>query len=412
MGERKKYALAGTGSRASYMFAKPLLTTYADKAEIVGAFDTNSARMAAFMSHVGYTGPIFSSFQEMLEQSNPDCLIVASMDCTHADYVVKALQAGKRVYVEKPLCTTAAQCREILAATRKSPGLCLVTHNMRYGPASTSIRSILHEGRIGKPLFVQFHEMLDRSHGADYFRRWHRRMTNSGGLQIHKASHHFDVLNWWIGSKPKTVQALGALRVYGANSPYRGKRCLGCAEAGHCPFFVDYTKIDVYKKYYFDAEHVDGYMRDACVFDPSIDIQDQLSANIRYENGVDVVYSLAAHAAYEGMNVIIDGTLGRLEQSTVIQPSEQAALGIVTGKSQRLIIPGQGIIDVPLKSAKGDHGGADPALRDDFFGRDWSLPPNEQMAGVEEAVQAVLVGLAVTESIKTGGPVDVQSLLN
>ena len=58
-------------------------------------------------------------------------------------------------------------------------------------------------GVIGDVLSVDFHWMLDTHHGADYFRRWHRNKQNSGGLMVHKATHHFDLVNWWLSSVPE-----------------------------------------------------------------------------------------------------------------------------------------------------------------------------------------------------------------
>ena len=58
---------------------------------------------------------------------------------------------------------------------------------------------------------------------ADYFRRWHRDKRNSGGLLVHKATHHFDLINFWLGSAPELVMALGGLRFYGhENAQERG----------------------------------------------------------------------------------------------------------------------------------------------------------------------------------------------
>ena len=50
-------------------------------------------------------------------------------------------------------------------------------------------------GVIGNVVSVDFHWLLDTRHGADYFRRWHRNKRNSGGLLVHKATHHFDLVN-------------------------------------------------------------------------------------------------------------------------------------------------------------------------------------------------------------------------
>src|SRR5687767_15253676 len=63
--------------------------------------------------------------------------------------------------------------------------------------------------------------LLNTSHGADYFRRWHAQKENSGGLLVHKATHHFDLINWWLDAVPETVFAQGALAYYGRENAMR-----------------------------------------------------------------------------------------------------------------------------------------------------------------------------------------------
>jgi predicted dehydrogenase len=413
----KRYVLVGTGHRGLGMFAKPLATDFPTTASLVGMFDINPLRLAAAAAELPHRVDTFASFGEMLRKTDPDGVVVASRDCTHARYIVAALKAGKRAISEKPLCTTAGQCREILAAAGKSKAGCFVTHNARYGAADTAIRALLKSGRIGTPLFVQFDETLDRCHGADYFRRWHRFKANSGGLLIHKASHHFDSLNWWAQSKPAWVSAQGALRFYGRNGPFHGVRCRGCRHAAKCDFHVDFFQRDIYRKFYLEAESADGYHRDGCVFDPAIDIADQMGVLIRYENGLQVSYTLNAYCPYESQRVAIEGTRGRLEYFA------RSATGFAMGKTHlpgieqiateelKLYLPGEGVVDVALDRVDGGHGGADPQLRHDFFALPWDRKPNDRMAPVQQAVQAILVGLAANKSMATGRPVDVQKLL-
>jgi hypothetical protein len=88
---------------------------------------------------------------------------------------------------------------------------------------------------------------MPKKHGADYFRRGHRNRENSGSLLDHKATHHFDLVNWWLGTVPQSVHATGrrafcrpeTAQRYGLNR--RTERCHGCAEADRCPFFLDIT---------------------------------------------------------------------------------------------------------------------------------------------------------------------------
>ena len=399
------------------MFAKPLIQDFGETAKLAALCDPNPVRVAAAAAELGGEPATFTDFGEMMREADPDALIVAGRDDTHAEYVAATLRAGKRVICEKPLCTTAAQCREILAAAAESAGLCLVTHNVRYAAASVAIRSIIQSGQLGNVLSMQFDETLDRCHGADYFRRWHGRMANSGGLLVHKACHHFDVLNWWAGSKPAWVSAQGALRFYGANGPFHGQRCRGCEHAADCDFHADMFKLEKYQKLYLEAESADGYHRDGCVFDPAIDIYDQMFALIRYENGIEVSYTLTAYSPYESQRTVIEGSKGRLEYlcgfntGWVVDSKPLPGIEQLGAEQLKLYLPAEGVVDVPIESVEGGHGGADPQLRAEFFGRPWDDKPTEQMASLDEAVQAVLIGAAANESIATGRPVAVQELL-
>jgi predicted dehydrogenase len=414
------------------MFARPLVQDFPETAELVALCDPNPKRMAAITAELGDAEPVHhTDFGEMLRQADPDAIVVTTRDCHHAEYVIAALRAGKWVFSEKPLCTTARQCRDILAAAAESDGLCLVTHNARYSAAVARARELIGGGRLGHVTNMQYHETLDRCHGADYFRRWHRVKANSGGLLVHKASHHFDVLNFFAGAnpavraapagsaveRPEWVNATGSLRFYGANGPFRGPRCSRCEHADRCDFHVDLTRRDTYRKLYFEAEGEDDYFRDGCVFDESIDIEDQMYVLLRYGSGLEVSYTLTAYCPYESERIVVEGTEGRLEyvqtKSTGWAMGSQHLPGIETiaSESLKLYRPDEGIEEISLERGEGGHGGADPQLRRDFFGRDWCETPNEQMASVEEAAQAVLVGAAANESIATGRPVAVQELL-
>ena len=413
----KRYALVGTGGRGLGMFAEPLAKDFPDTAVLAALCDPNPLRLAAAAGELPVEVPTFTDFDGMMREVDPDGVIVASRDCTHAEHVVAAVRAGKRAISEKPLCTTAEQCRQILAAADGSDGSCLVTHNCRYGAAEEAIREVIRSGRIGRPTFMQFDETLDRCHGADYFRRWHGRKANSGGLLIHKASHHFDLLNWWAGSKPQWVSASGSLRFYGSNGPFHGPRCRRCAHAGECAFHADMFKRERYRKLYFEAEAADGYLRDGCVFDPAIDIEDQAGALIRYESGLEVSYTLVAFSPYESQRVTIEGTKGRLEYTSrtntgwVVDSKPLPGIEELATEKLELYLPSEGVRALPVERPGGGHGGADPRLRAELFGRDWDAEPTEQMASVAEAVQAVLIGAAANQSMTTGRPVAVQSLL-
>ena len=127
--------------------------------------------------------------------------------------------------------------------------------------------------------------MLDTSHGADYFRRWHRQKANSGGLLVHKASHHFDLVNWWIADWPETVVAMGALGFYGRHAAslrgehYAYDRYTGVATVD--PFALDLNRSAMLRGLYLDAESETGYRRDENVFGDAITIESARDGHVR-----------------------------------------------------------------------------------------------------------------------------------
>ncbi len=401
------------------MFGRPLLEDFAETATLVALFDHNAARLRGCAELLDRPDlPQYTDFDRAMAEARPDAVVIATRDCTHAEYICRALAVGKRVICEKPVCTTAAQCRQILSAQAGSTGLGLVTHNVRYDPAYSLIKRLVGAGEIGRVRSIDFRETLDRRHGADYFRRWHREKTNSGGLLIHKASHHFDILNWLAESRPAWLSAQGATVFYGKNGPFRSGRCHECPHAGRCEFYVDLWGDERNLRLYRQAEADDGYLRDGCVFDECVDAEDQASVIYRYESGVQVTFSLTAFAAIESHHLRIQGTKGELEYfvsyDTAWADGNITVPGLesFTGERLMLFIPNEGIRQVEIPKIEGGHGGADPQLRREFFGREWDEPPTDQMASLEQAIQAVLIGAAANESIATGQPVaDVQQLL-
>ncbi|MFM7719182.1 MAG: Gfo/Idh/MocA family protein [Actinomycetota bacterium] len=403
MGARVRYGLVGTGDRGVDMFARPLRTEFADVAELVGMYDANPLRAAAAAELAGGGVPVLGSFEALLAE-RPDVVLVATKDSTHDRYIVGALEAGVDVITEKPMTIDAARCRAILDARERSGRSVRVAFNYRWASIFAEAKRLLVEGAIGEVRSVDFHWYLDTEHGADYFRRWHRRMADSGGLFVHKATHHFDLVNWWLDDRPEAVTADGALLVYGANGPFRAERCSGCAHADACAFHVDVGSDPYFRSLYLEAESADGYLRDGCVFDGSIDIFDTMSATVRYRRGARMTYSLVAYAAYEGVRVALNGTAGRLEIEAIDGRGEADEIRLFPLGSR-----GEGrVVRVPRD---GDgHDGADARLREALF-RGATQDPLGRLADALDGAYSILVGVAANASVARGGWVGIGDLL-
>lgn len=396
--------MVGTGGRGLDMWGAPVLKEFGDKIEFVGLCDINPGRVATGKKYLGVSCPTFTDFDQMMQSTKPDQLIVTTVDGTHHEFIIKGMEYGADIITEKPMTIDERKCAGILDAEKRTGRKIIVTFNYRYSPHRQKIYALLREGRIGTITSADFHWYLDTYHGADYFRRWHRLRKNSGSLLVHKATHHFDLLNWWLESDPEEVFAYGKLEFYGKNGTVRHTHCRTCPHQKECPFYFDITQKEDLMQLYVANEQYDGYLRDGCVFREDIDIFDKMAVQIRYANQVQVSYSLTAYSPYEGYRIAFNGTKGRLEawikERQPWEEPEQDEIMLTTNFGKRELIT--------VVGNQEGHGGGDERLRKQVFepGED----PFNQSAGSRDGALACLIGIAARNSIDSGQPVRIASL--
>jgi len=423
---RKKYVLVGTGGRA-VLYCQALAVQFRGTAELAAFCDANLTRMAfanRLLERWGHLPvPTYPAheFERMIREIRPDAVIVTTIDRTHHTYIVKSMDLGCDVICEKPMTIDEEKCQEVLDAVKRTGRNLRVTFNYRYAPHNTKIRELIAGGAIGDVFSVHFEWLLNTRHGADYFRRWHRDKRNSGGLLVHKATHHFDLVNFWLGTQPKTVYAQGDLMFYGKeNAEKRGvtqfySRARGSGIAKSDPFALDLESSELLKGLYADAEHEDGYYRDQSVFGDGISIEDTLGVLVRYKNKAILTYSLNAYLPWEGFQVHFNGSKGRMEVKVVEAPyvnsgGRKEDEGAAVMKRIRVIPMFGEAYDVPVEEGEGGHGGADPVMLNDLFGEPKPDPFRRAATHIDGAL-SVLTGIAGNISMRTGMPVNVDSLV-
>lgn len=421
-----KIAIVGCGSRHK-MFRDSITDDYADSHEIVALCDSNPHRLGEAAKAVQRPGTngvatyLAEDFDRLILEQKPDTIVVTTPDFLHADYIVRAFEAGCDVICEKPLTIDLARLKTIIDAQARTGRKVQVTFNYRYSPARTQIKELISSGAIGEVTAVDFRWHLDRVHGADYFRRWHRQKENSGGLLVHKSTHHFDLLNWWLGTVPTAVLASGRRAFYRPETAAelglegRGPRCHGCPVAAKCDFKLDLAADESLRNLYLEAEGADGYFRDLCVFDEDIGIEDTMQAHIRYASGVTANYTLTAYSPWEGLEIKFQGTKGDITHRHV------EVHGVFGGTrahadadavTTELHLAGQvpRLLDVP--HASGHHGGADPVMLGYIFDPEGMTPDRYGRASDHVAgAWSILTGIAANASIDTGSLVDIKSML-
>jgi len=430
MSQRKRYAIVGTGSRAG-MYVEALASTYRDVAELVAFCDLSQTRMNWYnqqlQAHLGLPPrPTYHAdqFSQMIAETYPDTVIVTSIDRTHHLYITQAMELGCDVISEKPMTTTIESLRAIYDTIVRTGKSLRVTFNYRYAPAYTKLRELIMQGVAGRPLCVDFSWLLDTSHGADYFRRWHREKQISGGLLVHKATHHFDLVNWWIDSYPQSVFALGNLMFYGReNAEARGehypyKRYTDEPAAKNDPFALSLNDKEVFRGLYLAAEAETGYLRDQNVFGEPITIEDTMTVTARYQNGALLSYCLIAYSPWEGLRVAITGTKGRVELDVMenvnhlMGDNQMNHISTTAFKETSLrVFPMFGMpYEVAIPPAEGGHGGADPVMLEQIFSPNPPPDPFHRAASHLDGAASILVGIAANEAMRTGQLVQIDDL--
>jgi predicted dehydrogenase len=425
---RRRYAIVGTGSRHE-LYQDAIEVEYAASAELVALSDSNPGRVEVARQRSKTNGakipPGYAAadFDRMIAETKPDQVIVTTSDAFHHQFIIRAMELGCDVITEKPMTTTAETCQAIMDARRRTGRNCRVTFNYRYSPPRTQVKDVLMSGEIGDVQSVDFHWLLNTHHGADYFRRWHSQKKNSGGLMVHKATHHFDLVNWWLGAMPVTVMARGKREFYtpamarrfGLSGPH--ERCHTCPEQKKCGFFLDLAGTPMLKSLFLDQEHYDGYFRDRCVFRPDIDIEDSMSVIVGYDTGALLTYSLNTFNAWEGYTVVFNGTKGRIEHTIVegvyVNGTDTVQGGIADGGVTTRVIPLRGAArELKPWTGAGSHGGGDHAMLKDIF---LPVPPVDKYLRASDergGAASILVGIAANRCMETRGEVKIDGLVS
>ena len=435
--KKKRYAICGLSCRGIYHFLLPLFgknynegPNFDNQSEVVGILDIDRARVDAFLLKIGMSVPYYPADKVdlMIQETGADTLIVAGPDSTHCGYIVAGLNAGCDVIVEKPMVIDSGQVGRVQEAERKSGRLVQVAHNYRYTPTHKHLKRMILDGELGRIINVEFTYNLDSRHGSSYFYRWNRLRDLSGGLNIHKCCHHFDLINWWLGDVPETVFAFGGLNYYGANGALRprderSEPFSPEEEKKRCPIFQKHhaPKADPASNWIspgwdrYDLSYDVQYPLDQprYIYDDAIDIEDTYSAVVRYSKGTTMAYSCNFCTPWEGYVLALNGTKGRVE---IVHRSDPDPTGKTNPAAQTGLITfyplfgGKQLIEIP--AVGGGHGGADFAIQSDLFG---SLSAEsrdlELIAGSQAGGYAIALGEAVWHSIASGQPVNIKKLM-
>ncbi len=176
-----------------------------DQAEITAVCSGNAANIKRVLE-IAPDAKLCRTEAELIRQPL-DAIVVSTPNFTHVQLALDILKAGKHLFLEKPCGVTKEECQVLLKASKKTKRILMIGHELRYSPYFQKIKQMVDAGEIGKPRMVWCREF--RGPFQKKSKNWIQDDRKSGGSLVDKNCHHFDLMNWWVNSRPKRVCAFG-----------------------------------------------------------------------------------------------------------------------------------------------------------------------------------------------------------
>jgi predicted dehydrogenase len=263
--ERPNIGLIGAGGRGRFLAGEFKEIGF----QIPAVCDVYSPNLEAGLKAASTGAKGEKDYRRLLADKQLDAVIVATPDHWHAQMVIDAVQAGKDVYVEKPLCHTIEEGYRMVDAVQKSKRIVQVGTQRRSSPIFIEAKRVADSGALGQVRLVtswwmnhqaslnpaQLQGELDwkawlgtspqRPVDATRFFNWYYFHDYSGGLIVGQAAHIFDAIQWFMNSKaPLAVTAAGGqLNLKGAEIPDTATVVLEFAENYLANFTLGYKAM-------------------------------------------------------------------------------------------------------------------------------------------------------------------------
>lgn len=332
----------------------------------VGAVaDPDEAMRASSAALAGPDCKAYADYRDLLAAGAADVIIVASPNHTHADVMRDLLSTDIPVIVEKPLCTTLKDCREIveLGKARKAP--VWVAMEYRYMPPVQRLLQEVARGTAGRLRMIAI-----REHRYPFLHKvgdWNRFARYSGGTLVEKCCHFFDLMRLISKSEPVRVYASGG------------------SDVNHLDELIDGQRPDILDNAFVIVDLKNGVraMLDLCMF---------------------------AEGAYWQESIAATGDAARVE-AFVPGPARFYPLG--KERYSEIVISPRGTklerrepipVDETILAA-GDHHGSTYFQHRKFLDLVRS-GQGEVEVSLEDGMKAVMIGVAAEESVRTGKAVE------
>lgn len=406
-----KFAIIGLGGRGS---------TYAHfinyyKSELVAVCDTDLSKLELAKSYGVKEDLFFTSEDEFFEKGKlADALVISTMDTLHYRQVMKALDLGYDVLLEKPIAMTLEECREIRQKAVALKRKVVVCHVLRYSPFYMKIKDLLDEGVIGDVISLDMTENIGFYHYAHSYCRGNWRNTDvSTPLIVAKNCHDTDMICWLLGKRWLSVSSIGSLKFFKEENAPEGstENCYTCPYRDTCI----YSALRIYNNEEFERaaglakhgklglthEEITKNLENSenlygrCVFRCDNNVMDHQVLNALFEDGITVQFKTIAHTNSLAREIKIYGTKGMI----YIVPGEKCVtVEMLDGELTKHKI------EEPIGGYQ-HHAGGDVAIVKQFIDYIEKGVLSKNITDINDSLMGHALAFLADESRKDGGKV-------
>lgn len=291
-----------------------------------------------------------------------DAVMIASMDRQHFYSIMKCMDLGYDILVEKPITINEEELKQIDAKQKETGARVMVCHVLRYVPFFENLKDLLVKEEIGKTIGIDYTEYIGNWHmGVSFVRGQWRNDKEASPIILQKTCHDFDILAWLLDSDYEEVYSNGELKFFKPEFAPKGStdKCVDCPHKDTCVYnFEKIYEEGGYKSWvgrpevWENAQHCIFKIKDNNVCDHQVGL-------LKFKNGVDVTFTMTAFHQHSARYLRIFGTEGSIVADMYKNTIEITKYVAYPGlrKESRTVIPG---------NFEGGHGGGDKGVVEDF----------------------------------------------
>ena len=403
--------VVGAGSRGTRLADYAL--RYPDEARVVAVAEPRAVYRERLSELHGIPREgRFEDWRAALDGSRvADAVVIATPDREHADPAIAFAERGYAMLLEKPLATTEADCRRIVAAVERAGVVCAVAHVLRYTPYTRLLKELVDGRAIGEIVSIDHLEPVGFWHQAhSYVRGNWRREDETAPMLLAKCCHDLDWLSFVVGQPCVAVSSFGGLAHFRADRrpPGAGERCLECDVEPACPFSARRLYLGMVERgvtgwpldvvAWPPTEHnITRALRDGpygrCVWACDNDVVDHQVVTLRYANGTTATLTMTAFTRMRDRETRIFGTRGELHGDGNRIEVYDFLTGTVARHASTVYSDGQ----IPT-----GHGGGDDGVMADFIAAAAAGDPGLMPTTPAQALESHRIAFAAEAARREG----------